>query len=324
MSSDQNNTQAAGSTQARRMSSIRRRLSGAWLRHRLGDLFGRTLFLLLLVPVLILGTLEWRELGTVRLKTERRIEAERNTDGKITQLNYTAKLPESEQKITVGLLPEMSVFLIAVGGLFLLRLILLFALALPSYNADLKEILKPLDELAKKADELSRLEFGENKYQRIENAISQLEADESSRLSLGDRDLLGIEAAINNLLVRIRESNRQQARFVNDASHELRTPIAVISGYADMLARWGKDDEKVLDEAISAIRTESARMKHLVEQLLFLARGDAGKTQLAKEPVKPDELMREAYEESIMIDESISTASRRACRRRRLRQTPGS
>ena len=97
MSSDQNNTQAAGSTQARRMSSIRRRLSGAWLRHRLGDLFGRTLFLLLLVPVLILGTLEWRELGAVRLKTERRIEAERNTDGKITQLNYTAKLPESEQ-----------------------------------------------------------------------------------------------------------------------------------------------------------------------------------------------------------------------------------
>ncbi len=304
MSSDQNtNSAAAGSTQARRMSSIRRRLSGAWLRHRLGGLFGRTLFLLLLVPVLILGTLEWRELGTVRLKTERRIEAERNTDGKITQLNYTAKLPESEQTITVGLLPEMSVFLIAVGGLFLLRLILLFALALPSYNADLKEILKPLDELAKKADELSRLEFGENKYQRIENAISQLAADESSRLSLGDRDLLGIEAAINNLLVRIRESNRQQARFVNDASHELRTPIAVISGYADMLARWGKDDEKVLDEAISAIRTESARMKHLVEQLLFLARGDAGRTQLAKEPVKPDELMREAYEESVMIDE---------------------
>ena len=88
---------------------------------------------------------------------------------------------------------------------------------------------------------------------------------------------------------------------MNDASHELRTPIAVISGYADMLARWGKDDEKVLDEAISAIRTD--RMKHLVEPLLFLARGDAGRTQLTKEPVQPDELMREAYEECLMIDE---------------------
>ena len=305
MSSDLNNTNgAAGSTQARRMSSIKRRLSGAWLKNRLGELFGRSLFLLLFVPMLVLGTLEWRELGAIRFKTERRIEAERDADGKITQLSYKATLPENpEQTMEVKLLPELTVFLIAVGGLFLLRLLLLFALGLPSYNAHLKEILKPLDELAKKADELSRLEFGENKYQRLENAISQLEADESSRLSLGDRDLLGIEAAINNLLVRIRESNRQQARFVNDASHELRTPIAVISGYADMLARWGKDDEKVLDEAISAIRTESARMKHLVEQLLFLARGDAGRTQLTKEPVQPDELMREAYEECLMIDE---------------------
>ena len=304
MSSDQNNIQAAaGSTQARRMSSIKRRLSAAWLNKKLGSLFGGTLLILLLIPFLIVGTVEWRELGELRWKTERHIEAEWDAEGKITQLRYTAARQDGEKSLEIKLLPELTVYLIVGGGLFLLRLILLFALSLPTYNAKLKEILKPLDELGKKADELSRLEFGENKYQRIENAISQLEADASSRLSLGDQDLLGIEAAINNLLVRIRESNRQQARFVNDASHELRTPIAVISGYADMLARWGKDDEKVLDEAISAIRTESARMKHLVEQLLFLARGDAGKTQLQKEPVKPDDLMREAYEESIMIDE---------------------
>ena len=323
MSSVQNNTQAAGgtqtgatqagsvqagsaqpgSTQARRMSSIKRRLSGLWLNQKLGRLFGGTLLLLVLIPLLVIGTIEWRELGEIRFRTERHIEAERDADGKITQLRYTAARQDGEKSLEIELLPELTVYWIVIGGLFLLRLILLFALGLPSYNAQLKEILRPLDELAKKADELSRLEFGENKYRRLENAISQLEADESSRLSLGDQDLLGIEAAINNLLVRIRESNRQQARFVNDASHELRTPIAVISGYADMLARWGKDDEKVLDEAISAIRTESSRMQHLVEQLLFLARGDAGRTQLQKEPVKPDELMREAYEESVMIDE---------------------
>ena len=53
---------------------------------------------------------------------------------------------------------------------------------------------------------------------------------------------------MNSLLIRIRENNKQQARFVNDASHELRTPIAVIQGYANMLARWGREDPKVLDE----------------------------------------------------------------------------
>ncbi len=40
----------------------------------------------------------------------------------------------------------------------------------------------------------------------------------------------------------MQEAKLQQMRFVNDASHELRTPIAVIRGYADMLDRWGKTD----------------------------------------------------------------------------------
>ena len=77
----------------------------------------------------------------------------------------------------------------------------------------------------------------------------------------------------------------------------------MIGGYADMLERWGKNDEKILDESINAIQTETARMSHLVEQLLFLARGDSGKTRLTLEEVKLADLMREAYEESVMIDE---------------------
>jgi two-component system, OmpR family, sensor histidine kinase ArlS len=44
--------------------------------------------------------------------------------------------------------------------------------------------------------------------------------------------------AINDLLMRINESYQAQVRFVSDASHELRTPIAVIQGYANMLDRW--------------------------------------------------------------------------------------
>ena len=73
---------------------------------------------------------------------------------------------------------------------------------------------------------------------------------------------------------------------------------------ADMLARWGKDDEKVLEESITAIQKESTRMKHLVEQLLFLARGDSGRTTLQLEETNLTDLMCEAYEESVMRDEN--------------------
>ena len=168
----------------------------------------------------------------------------------------------------------------------------------------IRRILSPLDKLAMRADELSRISFSEDKYQLIEEAITQIEPSDAKTLSLGDSDLAGVEAAMNNLLNRMRDTYRQQARFVNDASHELRTPIAVIQGYVNMLDRWGKEDQNILEESITAIRHESDHMNHLVEQLLFLARGDSGKTALKLENTDINEMMQEVYEESFMIDEN--------------------
>ena len=282
------------------MSSINRRLMGTWLGDRLGRLFLSVLFLLLLVPAAYLGVREAAQFGGIARKTERDFAVTRDEGGRMQELTYRA-VTKDGQELVLNVLPELKTWLVICGFIFLLRLVWLFALSFPAERRRTAEILAPLKELAVKADELSRLEFGEDKYQLLEDAITQL--DEGGKLSLRDSELVGIEAAINNLLTRIRESNRQQARFVNDASHELRTPIAVIGGYADMLERWGKDDEKVLNESIAAIRTETARMKHLVEQLLFLARGDSGKTQLQLEETDAGALLKEAYEESVMIDE---------------------
>ena len=96
------------------------------------------------------------------------------------------------------------------------------------------------------------------------------------------QELASLAQSINAMLERINRAYSAQARFVSDASHELRTPIAVIQGYAALLDRWGKDDPEALQESISAIRSEAKSMEELVEQLLFLARGD-NDTQ----PVKP-------------------------------------
>ncbi len=164
--------------------------------------------------------------------------------------------------------------------------------------------LKPLDDMAKRAEELGRIAFDESKFANLESAIEHVEPDgQGGLVSTGNKDLEGVEMAINNLLTRMRDSYRQQSRFVSDASHELRTPIAVIQGYANMLDRWGKEDEQVLDEAIEAIKHESDHMKILVEQLLFLARGDAGRNKMEMTDISLKDILHEVYEESKMIDE---------------------
>ena len=179
-----------------------------------------------------------------------------------------------------------------------------------------RRLLKPLDRIAQTAQRLSdeagsrraaeaeqaRRGLDEEKFHNLEHAIEQI--DIGDKLSTGDKDLAGLEDAINDLLARMHAAYRQQAQFVSDASHELRTPIAVIQGYVKMLDRWGKDDETVLDESIAAIKTETEHMKTLVEQLLFLARGDSGRQQMNPEPMDLAALAAEVLGEYRMIDES--------------------
>ena len=165
-----------------------------------------------------------------------------------------------------------------------------------------RRLLEPLERISETAQELSRAKFDPEKLHHLEDAIATVSPTAPDlHLKTGDQELRGIEQAINDLLSRMQDSYREQTRFVSDASHELRTPIAVIQGYADMLQRWGKEDATVLDEGITAIQTESAHMKTLIEQLLFLARGDSGRNQLSPEEMDLSQMMKEVCEESQMI-----------------------
>ena len=168
-----------------------------------------------------------------------------------------------------------------------------------------RRLLKPLNRMAETAQRLTdaataQPALDEAKFHDLEHAIEKI--DIGGKLSTGDKDLKGLEDAINDLLARMHAAYRQQAQFVSDASHELRTPIAVVQGYAAMLDRWGKEDPQVLEESIAAIKAETEHMKTLVEQLLFLARGDNGRQPLNPEPMDLSAMMAEVLEEYRMID----------------------
>ncbi len=167
-----------------------------------------------------------------------------------------------------------------------------------------KKLLSPLNKIAVTASELTiAAHNSQYNFDDIESAIGSIDPMAADiHISTGNRDLKSIEQAINDLLDRMRDAYKSQSRFVSDASHELRTPIAVIKGYADMLDRWGKTDEKILDEGITAIKNESENMNKLVEQLLFLARGDNGRQPVNMTEFSLSDMIREVHSEAEMID----------------------
>jgi signal transduction histidine kinase len=131
------------------------------------------------------------------------------------------------------------------------------------------------------------------------------ESNLSNRINIAGtkNELKDLATVINRMLDRIERSYNSQKQFVSDASHELRTPIAVIRGYTDMLKRWGKDDPEVLDEGITAISQETDGMKDLVESLLFLARHDKKTLMMEVSEFSANELVQEVLKEETMVHE---------------------
>ena len=216
--------------------------------------------------------------------------------------------------------------------LFVLQLIE-FIVGSVSGSGVIRKYLRPIDDIAMMAEQLSVQEssvardtvsaevkkdedsshddtdISTKELSSLSYAIDSID-DSCKRIEIHDTELSGIEAAVNNMLRRLEEGKRKQIRFVDDASHELRTPIAVIQGYVNMLDRWGKDDPAVREEAIAAIKNESEHMKVLIDQLLFLARGEMDRHVLDMKPLNSCEIMEEIYDESIMLEAELPEEKR--------------
>ncbi|GGH30976.1 HAMP domain-containing sensor histidine kinase [Paenibacillus segetis] len=99
-------------------------------------------------------------------------------------------------------------------------------------------------------------------------------------LPVAKDELHQLAETFNSFLHKLDVSFEQQRRFVSDASHELKTPIAIIEGHTRMIQRWGKKSPEVLDESLTFMIDETQRMKELIAQLLLLAE--------AEEPIQSD------------------------------------
>jgi heavy metal sensor kinase len=108
------------------------------------------------------------------------------------------------------------------------------------------------------------------------------------------QDELGhLAQSFNGLLDRLDQSFEQQRRFLADASHELRTPVAILFGEADVALSQATRSPEDYRESLDILRAEAKRLKHIVEDLFTLARADAGQYPLTMTDFYLDELVAE-------------------------------
>ena len=210
--------------------------------------------------------------------------------------------------IRLDLSRPAAIFVFAARVLVICQLLSLLSNLLKNAGT-IRRTLRPIQDLAAAAARLNQAAQGMSpeELQALAGKLDEINATHLDRrisVTSTQKELRTLAQAINSMLDRINAAYRSQMRFVSDASHELRTPIAVIQGYANLLDRWGKDDPATRQEAIDAIRQEADSMKELVEQLLFLARGDNDSMKVSFEPFDLTEVAGEVLRETQMIDQS--------------------
>lgn len=178
---------------------------------------------------------------------------------------------------------KMSDFMFQAGLVY----IFLILFVLIESRQDNRRIFKPLNELTQTAKTIT---------------VGNLHSERLSVHSV-TTELRDLAEVFNEMLDRLELSYESQKQFVSNASHELRTPIAVIQGYIGMLARWGARDPEILNETIDAVGSEAKAMQELVEKLLFLSRHDKKTLRLQKKLFSMGEVLEEMVKETRMVTE---------------------
>jgi two-component system OmpR family sensor kinase len=178
----------------------------------------------------------------------------------------------------------MVVELVAIGGVLLVLAVITWWV--------LRLGVRPIRRMTESATTIA----GGDLSARVPDAPAGTEAAE-----LGD--------ALNVMLERIEAAFAQQAaseerlrRFVADASHELRTPVTTVRGYAELFRMGGLDDRAKLEAAMTRTEAESVRMGRLVDDMLTLARLDTVLADAAADlrVVHPDHPVTVALEPAVV------------------------
>jgi heavy metal sensor kinase len=108
---------------------------------------------------------------------------------------------------------------------------------------------------------------------------------------VGGAELMGLALVVNDLLDRLEHAFTQQQRFIADASHELRTPTAILRTEADVTLSREHRSEAEYRESVKVMQDTVRRLTRIVEDLFLLARSDAGHLPMRRESLYLEDLV---------------------------------
>jgi two-component system, OmpR family, sensor histidine kinase TctE len=141
---------------------------------------------------------------------------------------------------------------------------------------------------------------GTEPIKELEQRIRQRKSNDVSPLNLADvpREVSPLIASVNDLLSRLQDSMATQKRFLADAAHQLKTPLAGLRMQADLAQREGASAED-LKHSLRLIGRSSIRATRTVNQLLALARAEATGREVAKTQINLQNIVIDAVQDSL-------------------------
>jgi two-component system sensor histidine kinase TctE len=135
---------------------------------------------------------------------------------------------------------------------------------------------------------------------RLEERIRARRPDDLSPLDTQTvpLEVAPLVASVNDLLLRLKDSIGTQKRFLADAAHQLKTPLAGLRMQADLAQREGTSTEE-LKQSLRQIGRASIRATHTVNQLLALARAEAGTAAMQRQPCDLARLTMEVVQDCV-------------------------
>lgn len=141
-----------------------------------------------------------------------------------------------------------------------------------------RSIFRPLQKVTSAAEDIARGHYGGE----IEVA--------------GPGEIRGLASAFNHMSHQVQQAQERLRHFVADVSHQLKSPLTSIHGFARAITDGTAVDEETVQKSAVIIRDESRKMMRQVDELLELSRMQSGQVSLARDPVDLEELLKQCRE----------------------------